>query len=773
MAPLLSLDGRTLAQNFFSEWKGMIETPVEPALDAFELEMTTDEAISVFKQLATTLTADVPEISPAKVILAPAEVVVAPQANAQKAISKKAASKKVSDNALKKVIDVKVPAAKPASAAKIPKLQYDKANVGCSYYTNDHSIEPAFHPDNHDAMEIGDVLAIVNWNCRSLRNALTKTKTYLPFEVGCYDVVVLTETQSDLASLMKHARFNMCVSKYPWSFWNTCLRTGTQGKQGSNGVGVLCRKRPLAVQYGFGETEDEKDGRVTVVRWKDAAMVAVYAPASLIDGMPERILFYDRLCKLVAKESVRCPIFVVGDLNVPLHAADVSHVQPWLKGATRVYGKDREDLQNLITANKLADAGEVGIYTWFPEPTVTNQGNRIGMRLDYFLLPAAAKVYRYYVLAETTSSDHRPVVCEFSLSGQKEGARQFQRRALQEFTFMTLSSTYSLAAQMEVLAQVVEKLIDGKAKQPAVALSAGKCMTFDGLDQPNFRQVGVDPTILDRLEADILLDDLHGLEMQGVHGSMTRYFQCNYGRRDGVPPPRVEIYLGEHHHYGLVDTGSDLCLVDYYLAYKHVPNFEQVFVPLPNFTLQLGDGETKMCVVGRIYLEIAFLNELHRFMIVSQWFYCTTALPDCFVVGDALFKDQRARQADISQYHRSMQLDGVQIPYKNMLPHFHLYVDAGCEIPPHVEASVRLNVGRSHGSDGVCCSGHVFDRVMDQNLTIVEAKAYTCIFGFVQITLLNTSNTMRRVVKGQSVACFQACEGLRDATHDERNLQFR
>ena len=344
------------------------------------------------------------------------------------------------------------------------------------------------------------------------------------------------------------------------------------------------------------------------------------------------------------------------------------------------------------------------------------------MRLDYFLLPTAAIVYRYYVLAETTSSDHRPVVCEFSLSGKKEGARQFQRRALQEFTFMTLSSTYSLAAQMEVLAQVVVKLIDGKAKQPAVALSAGKCMAFDGLDQPNFRQVGVDPTILDRLEADILLDDLHGLEMQGVHGSMTRYFQCNYGRRDGVPPPRVEIYLGEHHHYGLVDTGSDLCLVDYYLAYKHVPNFEQVFVPLPNFTLQLGDGETKMCVVGRIYLEIAFLNELRRFMIVSQWFYCTTALPDCFVVGDALFKDQRARQADISQYYRSMQLDGVQIPCKNMLPHFHLYVDAGCEIPPHVETSVRLNVGRSHGSDGVCCSGHVFDRVMDQNLTIVEAK---------------------------------------------------
>ncbi len=71
-------------------------------------------------------------------------------------------------------------------------------------------------------------------------------------------------------------------------------------------------------------------------------------------------------------------------------------------------------------------------------------------------------------------------------------------------------------------------------------------------------------------------------------------------------------------------------------------------------------------MVGQIYLQIAFLNELLVFMSMSQWFYATCGLPHCFVVGDAMFKDQRAQQADISQYDRSMQLDGVQIPYKNM-----------------------------------------------------------------------------------------------------------
>jgi exonuclease III len=272
----------------------------------------------------------------------------------QKKITPKKAIDEVLDATAKPVV-----IAKPAGAAKVPKLKYEKANVGCSFYTNDHSIEPAFHPDNHDAMEIGDVLAVVNWNCRSLRNALTKAKTYLPFEIGCYDIVVLTETQSDLAGLMKHARFNMCVSKYPWSFWNNCLSTGSPGKQGFGGVGVLCRKRPMAVQYGFGSLDEEKEGRVTVIRWKDATLVAVYAPASLTDGTPEHVFFYERLCKLVAKERERCPTFVVGDLNVPLQFADVSHAQPWLKGAARLYGGDRENLQNLITTNKLTIPGSL------------------------------------------------------------------------------------------------------------------------------------------------------------------------------------------------------------------------------------------------------------------------------------------------------------------------------------------------------------------------------------------------------------------------------
>jgi exonuclease III len=670
--------------------------------------------------------------------------------------------------------DVKATPKKVAEAkVDASKLKREKVGDGCSYFTNDPSIEPAFHPDSHDAADVGDVLSIVNWNTRSLRNALTKAKGPLPFEIGCYDIVVLTETQGDLASLMKHARFGMCLAKYAYSYWNTCLLPGTQSKQGFGGVGVLCRKKPLQVQYGFGESVvDEQEGRLTVVRWKNVTLIAVYAPASLIDGKPERIQFDERLCKLVVKEKLRCPVFVVGDLNVPLEIPDASHLQPWLKGAVRLYTKDRESLRSLMSLNQLFDAGEIGVLTWFPEPTVTNQAKRIGMRLDYFLLPIGALVYRYYVLAESTSSDHRPVVVEFSLQGSKEEAKHFYRRELQEFTFMTLSSTYSLAAQMELLAMVVEKHLTQRIPEaPAVAFGAEGCMKFNSLRQPEFRQVEVDPAALDRMETDAMLDDLHLMEMRGVQESVTRYFQMDGARSDNMAPPRVEIYLGGHHHYALVDTGSDLCLVDYFLAIKQMLNFESKFVTLPGFTLQLGDGETKMRVLGRVHLTIQFKNGLGVFMNLTQWFYCVSQLPDCMVLGDALFKDQRARQADISQYHRSLQLDGVQIPYVDMFPHYHLYVDEDGEIPAHVEMSVLLTIGRTRGGVGVCCSGHVFDRVKAQDLVIVQSPTYACVSGFIQVKMLNSSSEIRRLMKGQSVACFQATEHLRDATLEERQQQ--
>ena len=657
-------------------------------------------------------------------------------------------------------------ASKGAKATRKPTREME----GCAHYANDPAIEPGFEADSWNQENLGDTLTIFCWNTRSYRSILAKVRL-LPFEVGNFDVVVLTETQGDLASLLKHAKFEKSVRKFKFGFWNACRRNSVQNKTGYAGVGVLCRRKPSSVQYGFGEEYgDDCDGRLTIVRWKDATLVAVYAPATTLDGTPDRILFDSKLCALVAKEKARCPVFVVGDINVPLTAQDVSKSQPWLKGKARVYDEDRKGLLTLMNHNQLKAAGDDGAFTWYPEPTATNQGKQIGMRLDYFLVPEGAQVHRYCVLTESTSSDHRPITLEFSLTGMTESAKHKERRKLYEYTYMTLSSNYSLAAQVDLLGEAIAKnlQIQGDAREYVRPINA----QFDGLQQPEFRQVSVDPEALERIEADTVLSDLREAEMLAVQEAISRYYRVDGSAHDGVAPPRVEVYLySSGHHYALMDTGSDLCLVDYLLVSKHMAQFDKEFVALPGFTLTLGNGETKMKVVGRVRLVVKFKTDEGRYVSVTQWFYCVSALPDCFVIGDAFFIDQRERKADISQFHRWLTMDGMQIPYTEVFPHYHLYLDIECVISPLTQREVVLTTGRLREEIGVCCLGRVFDRLKAKDLVIIAPASCLCLSGVVILQVRNNSKREQRLVKNQNMACFQASEPLREATVGERRCR--
>ena len=688
-----------------------------------------------------------------------------PSGNAKVAERKKAAD----DGAKASVPGIKASlpekASKGAKATRKPTREME----GCAHYANDPAIEPGFEADSHSQENLGDMLAVLCWNTRSYRSILTKVRL-LPFEVANFDVVVLTETQGDLASLLKHAKFEGSVRKFKFGFWNACLRNNNN-KTGYAGVGVLCRRKPSSVQYGFGEEYgDDCDGRLTIVRWKDATLVAVYAPATTLDGTPDRRLFDSKLCALVAKEKARCPVFVVGDINVPLTAQDVSKSQPWLKGKPRAYDEDRKGLLTLMNLNQLKAAGDNGVFTWYPEPTATNQMWQIGMRLDYFIVPEEARVYRYCVLTESTSSDHRPITLEFSLTGMTEPAKHKERRKLYEYTFMTLSSNYSLASQVDLLGEVIARnlQIQSDAREYVNPVNA----QFDGPRQPEFRQVSVDPEALERIEADAVLSDLREAEILAVQESISRYYRVDGSAREKVAPPRVEVYLySSGHHYALMDTGSDLCLVDYLLVSKHMVQFGKEFVGLPGFTLTLGNGETKMKVVGRVRLVVKFKTDEGHYIPVTQWFYCVSALPDCFVIGDAFFIDQRERKADISQFHRWLTMDGVQIPYKEAFPHYHLYLEVECVLAPLTQKEVILTIGRLREEAGVCCLGRVFDRLKAKDLVIIAPTSCLCLNGMIILQIRNNSQSEQRVVKNQNMACFQASEPLREATVGERQCR--
>jgi hypothetical protein len=145
---------------------------------------------------------------------------------------------------------------------------------------------------------------------------------------------------------------------------------------------------------------------------------------------------------------------------------------------------------------------------------------------------------------------------------------------------------------------------------------------------------------------------------------------------------------------------------------------------------------------------------------VTQWFYITKGLPDCVVLGDALFKDQRQHVADISQYHRHLTIKGHVVPYVEMRPHFHMYMSERETLP--AGAKVKCFLTRLVKADGEKFSGvgTVCDRVDVTGVHIHPQDVFTWAEGGVWVYLINKTKRTITLTHGQSVACFQSTSDL-------------
>ena len=207
-----------------------------------------------------------------------------------------------------------------------------------------------------------------------------------------------------------------------------------------------------------------------------------------------------------------------------------------------------------------------------------------------------------------------------------------------------------------------------------------------GTAQPAFRSVVLAPDIVEAAlgaETEKLYEQV---ERDMVISAMRAYCQLRETRKE-IPPPRVALHIlgATSIHYALVDTGATLCLCDAQLIYKLMkesPALQQSeMVALKNFKLQLGDGDTYMSVVAKIRISFYLKSSEGKDVTIQQWFYMTSRLPDCWVIGDSLFHDQKAHKADISQHHRTLSFNGHIVPYVKMEPHFHCHMK-GAEVIP-------------------------------------------------------------------------------------------
>jgi exodeoxyribonuclease III len=529
-----------------------------------------------------------------------------------------------------------------------------KKGTTCQHFSNEGNV--AVFQEDLQSSVLSENVKTLTWNVRSIRNLLSKTPV-MPFEVENFDIVVLTETQTDLSRLSKHAKFTTAFAQFNYAFWNTCLY---EKQMGYCGVGVLCKTKPKSVQWGFTtENAECQTGRVVVLRWDNVTLVAVYAPSRLEDGTAEVTEFLKKLQVLVCQERARCFTFIAGDLNIPLTTKDVSLEQPWLKGHAREYVKDRKAFQQLLITCELRDscASIAGTFSWYPENTRKYQMLNIGMRVDYTLVPLSAQVVCCGMLTNLATSDHRALMVEFNLKhhdAEVDLAGAYNSNVTIDMGEVDKEQDAKIA---EVMRQTVECLYAFESQDFGPQTCVSK--QFDdtnGVSQPAFHRVNMHSNIVEKAEEDISKRVEEEKEVEYVQHSLRAY--CNLQElrklRAELPPPRVRIWFegALATHYGLVDTGATLCLCDAQLARKHIPSYEKLIVLLKSFRMCLGDGETNMTVVGKMQITFVLEDEGGVRFDVTQMFYITKGLPDCWVLGDALFKDQRQHRADISQYHR-------------------------------------------------------------------------------------------------------------------------
>ena len=262
--------------------------------------------------------------------------------------------------------------------------------------SNERTRKP--HRDGH--------MKIATWNVNGIRAREAQVASWVASERP--DVLCLQELKA-ASDQIPAALWEL--DGY-WCYWH--------GGKGYSGVGLLVRRetfpeRPVFTHPGF-----DFETRMVVAQLGAIAVASIYVPNGGKDFVAKlRFLEAMQDFAQTAREG-GVPVVLCGDLNVTRTDRDV-HPKERKPRAIGQLPEERELLERII-GNDLVDVGRAldpdndELFTWWPPWRNMRQRN-IGWRLDYILASRtiADRATRCPVFREVGTSDHAPVVAEFSI----------------------------------------------------------------------------------------------------------------------------------------------------------------------------------------------------------------------------------------------------------------------------------------------------------------------------------------------------------------------
>jgi len=254
-------------------------------------------------------------------------------------------------------------------------------------------------------------MKIISWNTNGLR-ATIKQGNFIPlFAFNNPDIVCFQETKCEPDQLDEKSRNLKGYHSY-FSY--------SKGRKGYSGVAIYSKKEPEKVEYGFGISKFDDEGRTLVAYFKDFVLINCYFPngGETTERLEYKLDFYDVFLEFInkLKKKGRSVIFC-GDVNTAHTEVDLARPKS-NEDHTGFLPIEREWMDELVN-NGWVDIfrnfypNKKDVYTYWDMKTRARDRN-VGWRLDYFFTNQSfiPKVKKFTTLSDYYGSDHCPIMIE-------------------------------------------------------------------------------------------------------------------------------------------------------------------------------------------------------------------------------------------------------------------------------------------------------------------------------------------------------------------------
>ncbi|MDM7995143.1 MAG: exodeoxyribonuclease III [Acidobacteriota bacterium] len=249
-------------------------------------------------------------------------------------------------------------------------------------------------------------MKIATWNVNGIRARQAQVLDWIRNDRP--DVVCLQEIKATPEQVPEPLR---SLPDY-WCYWH--------GERAYSGVGLHIRRDLAAEAPRFEHPDFNFETRIAVVQIGKLRIGSVYVPNGGKDYAAklrflEAMERYAGACRASGMDLILC-----GDMNVTRTDQDV-HPKERKPNVIGQRPDERELFERVLANGGLVDIGRAldpdndQLFTWWPPWRGMRQKN-IGWRLDYVLASQsiAGQIHQCSVLAELGTSDHAPVVAEFT-----------------------------------------------------------------------------------------------------------------------------------------------------------------------------------------------------------------------------------------------------------------------------------------------------------------------------------------------------------------------